>query len=96
MACRLSRKAAADVRHIYTESIRQFGPAQAARYHARLRRTFDLLVDSPELARERVELSPPVRVHPCGSHVVIYLIEEDGGILIVRVRHSREDWTGSP
>ena len=52
MAYRLTRKAAADVRHIYTESIRQFGPAQAARYRARLRRTFDLLTDSPELARE--------------------------------------------
>jgi toxin ParE1/3/4 len=62
----------------------------------RLRRTFDLLAENPRLARERTELSPPVRVHPCGAHVVIYTVEDDGTVLIVRVRHGREDWAGSP
>ena len=95
MTYRLTGKAAADIRHIYAEGIRQFGPAQAARYHARLERVFTLPSDNPELARARPELSPPVRIHPCGSHLVIYRVEADGGILIVRVRHGREDWTGS-
>ena len=96
MGYRLTRKAAADIRHIYLESARRFGPAQAERYHVRLRHTFDLLAENPGLARERTELSPPVRVHPCGSHVVIYVVEDDGTVLIVRVRHGREDWAGSP
>ena len=47
------------------------------------------------MARERSELSPPVRAHPCGSHVILYTIEPDG-ILIVRVRHERKDWTSTP
>jgi toxin ParE1/3/4 len=55
-----------------------------------------LLADSPNLARERTELSPPARIHPAGSHVVVYTIENDGSILIARVRHGREDWAGSP
>jgi toxin ParE1/3/4 len=95
MGYRLTRRAAADIRHIYAEGLRLFGSAQAERYHARLARVFDLLADNPELARERTELSPPVRIHPCGSHLVVYVIEADGGILIVRVRHRREDWAGS-
>ena len=95
MGYRLTRTAAADIRHIYGEGARLFGEARAARYHARLRHTFDLLAENPGLARERPELSPPVRVHPCGSHVVIYTVEGDGRVLIVRVRHGREDWAGS-
>ena len=43
------------------------------------------------MARERTEISPPVRIHPSGSHVIVYLIEEAENILIVRVRHGRED-----
>jgi toxin ParE1/3/4 len=96
MTYRLTGKAAADIRRIYVEGIRLFGAAQAARYHARLERVFGLLADNPELARERTELSPPVRIHPCGSHIVVYVVEADGGILILRVRHGREDWLGSP
>lgn len=96
MAYRLTRKAAADLRHIYAEGIVLFGEAQAARYHEQLRHTFDMLADNPAMARERIELSPPVRVHPCGSHIIIYTVEADGRVLIVRVRHGREDWMEAP
>ena len=95
MTSRLTRKAAADIRHIYLEGARLFGEAQAARYHARLRHAFDLLAENPGLARERLGALAPVRVHPCGSHVVVYTVEDNGSILIVRVRHGREDWAGS-
>jgi plasmid stabilization system protein ParE len=33
MTYRLTRRAAADIRHIYLESARRFGAAQAERYH---------------------------------------------------------------
>jgi toxin ParE1/3/4 len=35
-------------------------------------------------------------VHPYRSHIVVYLIDNDGDILILRVRHGREDWEGDP
>ncbi|MFN3364093.1 MAG: type II toxin-antitoxin system RelE/ParE family toxin [Allorhizobium sp.] len=44
------------------------------------------------MARQRTELSPPVRVQRYRAHLVIYLTEDGGGVLIVRVRHGREDW----
>jgi toxin ParE1/3/4 len=92
MTYRLTRKAGTDLRHIFIEGMTRFGLAQAERYHARLRRTFELLADNPEMAPERPELSPPARVHPCGSHVIIYIVGQNGDVLVVRVRHGREDW----
>lgn len=96
MTYRLTPKAAADIRHIYVEGARLFGPAQAERYHAELQQTFEILAENPALARERAELSPPVRIHPCGSHIIIYRVEYDGGVLIVRARHGLEHWMETP
>ena len=62
MAYRLSGKAADDLRRIYMEGIRAFGADQAASYHAELGRAFDMLAAWPFMARERVEITPPVRV----------------------------------
>lgn len=72
--------------------MRLFGLAQARRYHDELFATFDLIAANPGMARERHELSPPMRIHPFKAHLVIYRIEEIGSILIVRVRHGDEDW----
>lgn len=91
MIYRLTEKAADDIQCIYAGGIRLFGAGQAAQYHARLRRCFDMLARHPQLARERTELTPPIRVHPCGSHVIVYVIDRNG-VLIVRVRHGHEDW----
>ncbi|MCD2472138.1 type II toxin-antitoxin system RelE/ParE family toxin [Jiella sp. MQZ9-1] len=43
MTYKLTEKAADDVQRIYADSIRFFGAAQAARYHARLRQCFEVL-----------------------------------------------------
>jgi toxin ParE1/3/4 len=89
---RLSRKAEEDIIAIFMYGVAQFGTQQAERYHDLLERTFEFLVENPEAARERLEITPPVRVHPIESHVVVYTIDEDGDVFIVRVRHGREDW----
>lgn len=96
MSYKLTHKAADDILHIYRQGIETFGPDQAARYHKRLSKTLEVLGRNPEIARQREELSPPARVHPCGAHIIIYIAEQGGGIIVLRVRHSREDWIGSP
>ena len=92
MAYRLSRAAAADIRHLFAEGVRLFGRPQAVRYHLYLESVFDAIAANPRMARERDELVPPMRVHPCGSHIVIYQAKATDDVLIVRVRHYREDW----
>jgi len=88
---RLKEAAARDLVHIYVEGVAQFGPRQADVYHQRLEQTFQLIAENPRIARERMEIVGPVRVHPCGSHVIIYEIDELG-VIFLRVRHHREDW----
>lgn len=94
MGFHLSLEAEEDIIGIAEDGVRLFGNRQAKRYHDELFAIFDLIADNPRMARERFELSPPMRIHPFKAHLVVYRVEEDGGILIVRVRHGHEDWAG--
>jgi toxin ParE1/3/4 len=91
MSYRLSRRAEQDLFDIYAASAELFGPAQAERYQDGLEAAFDLIAEFPLAARQRTELRPPIRVHPFKSHIILYLLDENGP-LIVRVRHGAEDW----
>ncbi len=91
MTFRLTRRAATDVVDIYVRGVVEFGARQAEAYHGELEVLFEFLAANPLAARERAEFRPPVRIHPFGAHVVVYVIESDD-ILIVRVLHGRSDW----
>jgi len=54
----------------------------------------ELIAKNLQLARE--EISPPARVHPFKAHLVIYHIEEDGTVFVIRLRHAFEDWVSDP
>lgn len=95
MSFRLTRKAEGDIISIYLTGIGEFGTAQADSYHASLEKMFQLIGDNPRIAREREEITPAIRAHPHKSHLIIYRIEDDG-VLIIRVRHAREDWISNP
>jgi toxin ParE1/3/4 len=96
MAYTLSRKAEEDIVAIFLDGAGQFGLRQAERYHVLLEKTFQFLADNPLAARERLELTPPVRIHPIESHIVLYTIDESGDVFIIRVRHGHEDWLPDP
>lgn len=96
MTFRLTRRAEDDSIAIYRYSAETFGLAQANAYHDKLHKTFGIIGDQPNLARERTEISPPVRVHPCGAHIIIYLASPGEPVLIIRVRHVSEDWLSDP
>lgn len=88
---KLSRSAENDIAAIADYTVEAFGIEQAIAYRDGLIETFEFLAEFPRAARERLEITPPVRAHPYKSHLVIYVIEGDD-VLILRVRHSREDW----
>lgn len=89
---RLSLEAEEDIVGIAEEGVRLFGSVQARRYHDELFAIFGLIAANPRMAHERHEISPPVRIHPFKAHLVVYQIEDNGDILIIRVRHGYEDW----
>lgn len=91
MTYRTTEAADRDIAGIYADGVEAFGERQAERYHDGLFDVFDILAGNPRLARERSEFAPPVRIHPYGSHLVVYTLD-DGGVLIVRVLHGRSEW----
>jgi toxin ParE1/3/4 len=91
----LTRAAADDLTAIYLEGLSLFGMAQADKYHDGLTATFEFLAEYPHAARQREEISPPVRTHRYKSHMVVYELDHDDLVLILRVRHGREDWASS-
>lgn len=95
MTLRLTRAAEADLIDIYLYGVQTFGTAQAEAYQDKLDHTLFLITDHPEIARLRHEITPPVRVHPVGEHMVVYLTDE-AGALILRIRHQRENWHVDP
>ena len=90
-AYRLTRAAADDMVMIYLAGVDMFGPAQAEDYGDGLEAAFRFLADYPRAARLRAEMTRPVRAYPYKSHLIIYRADVDG-VLIIRIRHAREDW----
>lgn len=84
--------AEADLSRIWLEGASRWGVAQAENYADGLFALFDLLVEFPEIARDRAEFSPPVRIHPSGAHLVIYR-REGKGIEIIRILHGHQNLT---
>lgn len=92
---RVSRNAEVDLRLIFLEGMDRFGPRQAERYREAFKREFDLLAQFPDMARRRDVWPESIRAFPHGSHVILYELEDEG-IVILRVRHGREDWLNDP
>ncbi|MBK5940334.1 type II toxin-antitoxin system RelE/ParE family toxin [Halochromatium roseum] len=87
----LSELAEEDLIQIYVTGAMDFGLEQAKRYHRKLYQAFVFLADNPFAGPERSELRPACRIHPVGSHILIYTIRPND-IYILRVRHGHEDW----
>ncbi len=87
----LSAIAEEDMIQIYIDGASSFGLEQAQRYHQTLFQAFQFLAENPLAGPIRPELTPEIRIHPVGSHIVLYSVREQE-ILNLRIRHTREDW----
>ena len=92
MAFSLSIEAEEDIVSIAEQGVRNFGHLVARRYHDELFQVLDLIAASPRMARERQEIFPPVRIHPFKAHLVIYRVDDDENVFVIRIRHGHEDW----
>lgn len=92
MSFKLSVEAEEDIIAIAEQGFRMFGAGQAKRYHDELFAVFDLIAVNPRIARERDEIAPPVRIYPFKAHLIVYRIEDDETVFVIRIRHGHEDW----
>ncbi len=89
-AYRLSRKAASDLDEIHEYTIVNFGLTQAQDYLNGLHERFGNLSQQPSLGRKADQLAPQLRRYEYRSHVVFY-VQESNGVVIVRVLHRNMD-----
>ncbi len=80
-----------DIIDIYVRGVQDFGVPAAEHYLVKLRSTFESLADFPRMSRLLKEFRPPLRAHPCGSHMIFYN-EVQNGVLILRVLGGNQDW----
>ena len=88
---RLAPAAQNDLSGIWDYSALMWSPDQADVYLRGLAEKLDVLCAHPEIARERREIDPPVRLYSYRSHFIIYRIEDDH-LAIIRVVHRRQHW----
>jgi toxin ParE1/3/4 len=96
VAYTLSCKAEDDLIEIYIEGVSLFGVNQTDQYLRKIEEMIVLLSGNPGVARERLEISPPVRIHPFLSHLIVYVVDDNDDIFIIRIRHGHEDWQSNP
>ena len=87
----LTRKADRDIESHYEYGIRNFGLDKAQSYILDMYERFVNLAANPVLGRSAEELSKNLRRLEYGSHVIFYL-PEDNGALIVRVLRKEMDF----
>ena len=88
----VSQAASTDIRSIARYTQDTWGRDQRRRYLDGLNEKFEMLAEMPEMAAERRDFRPPVRIHHYEKHLIIYVIADEG-ILIVRVLHQNMDVT---
>ncbi|MFA8387526.1 MAG: type II toxin-antitoxin system RelE/ParE family toxin [Pelagibaca sp.] len=84
---RLTPAAQNDLEDIWLYTLEQWSVQQADRYTDILEDTLDRLLFMPEMARERPEFDPPVRIHPCAEHLI-----EGDQLVILRILGAGQDW----
>lgn len=87
---KVSKAANTDIRGIARYTQDTWGRDQRRRYLDGLNQKFEMLAATPEMAAERRDFRPPVRIHHYEKHLIIYVIN-DSSILIVRVLHQSQD-----
>ncbi|HUY93976.1 MAG TPA: type II toxin-antitoxin system RelE/ParE family toxin [Terracidiphilus sp.] len=85
---RLTIEADKDIDEIGSYTTATWGWRQAGRYLSRIEDGLELLLRNPSIGRASDAIRPGLRRFEIGHHVVFY-VEEDEGILIVRVLHER-------
>ena len=87
----LTSAALDDLDRVAASGALHFGLAQSEAYEQEFVAMLDTLADMPYLAPERQASQQTVRLMPCGSHNILYVIENDD-VVVLRVLHGLQNW----
>ncbi len=84
-------RAVTDLDDIWDYTTETWSQAQAVSYFSGLDAALGLLAEFPEMARERSEFTPAVRIHRYRQHLIIYMADEEK-LDVLRIVHGRANW----
>ncbi|GAA4168347.1 type II toxin-antitoxin system RelE/ParE family toxin [Gryllotalpicola koreensis] len=90
---RLTPAAQRDLSSIWDYTEDAWGPQQAETYLGEIRFAFERIAANPERGRACDDIRAGYRRYAIGSHILFYIVAEDGQVDIVRVLHQRMDPT---
>ena len=91
MAWRTTDEAEYDLQFIAEQGVVQFGQVASRAYIARLIEMFGALAQHPHMGAERFSTNRSVRLMPCGSHNILYVVENED-VIVLRVLHGLQNW----
>ena len=86
----ITRRAALDLRDIYSRSVKKWGESVADEYLEAVYRVFAQLANSPELGNLRRKRSSPFLMYPARKHFVIYDTFPKGIIFLTLLHQMRK------
>ena len=84
-----SRQAEADIRHVFRQSVRLFGPRQARRYAETIRAACEDLAAGSARGQPIDHIRSGYLRKLVGAHYATDRFDETGKLLVVRILHSR-------
>ncbi|CAN5525739.1 type II toxin-antitoxin system RelE/ParE family toxin [soil metagenome] len=87
----ITAPALADIEHIATYTVSEWGEAQARQYLARIDHTIHAIAEQPDLGRERYGVPSAIRGRKVGSHIVFYRRGGATILYILRILHEDMD-----
>jgi toxin ParE1/3/4 len=91
MAWRTTDEAEYDLQIIAEQGVILFGQGVSRAYAARLIEMFGTISNHPNMGSERRAANTTVRLMPCGSHNILYIVDNED-VVILRVLHGLQDW----
>lgn len=91
MAWHTAEAAAFDLQLIAEDGLVVFGEHHARKYVSELIDMFETLAAHPYMAPERQAALRAVRLMPCGSHNILYVVENED-VIVLRVLHGLQNW----
>lgn len=91
MAWILTIDAISDLDRVAAEGALRFGYTQSEVYEQEIVAMLDTLADHPHMASERQASQSLVRLMPCGSHNILYIVENED-VIVLRVLHGLQNW----
>ncbi|MBF0454987.1 MAG: type II toxin-antitoxin system RelE/ParE family toxin [Magnetococcales bacterium] len=87
---RITPRTQEDLKNIGRYTLKKWGNKQRDNYLQSIAKRFEWLVKHPDKGRHRSDVQEGYFSYPQGSHVIFYLLREDG-IDIIGIPHQRMD-----